>query len=161
MPTYEFRCPQGHEFEKFYRSIGGAEARATCPVCEQPAERIMSAAGFAFKGSGFYLTDYGKNAHRGTEPVSGAPAGEGGSAEPKSEIQRDSQGDAKGEAKGDAKGDAKGESRSETKSDTGSGGSLSATSGASSTAASGDSKPAATKSAESKPASPPKKSKGE
>jgi putative FmdB family regulatory protein len=64
MPTYEFRCPQGHEFEKFYRSISGAEAQAACPQCGEIAERMMSAAGFAFKGSGFYLTDYGKNAHR-------------------------------------------------------------------------------------------------
>ena len=64
MPTYEFRCPDGHEFEKFYRSISGAESQAACPFCGQPAERMMSAAGFAFKGSGFYLTDYGKNAHR-------------------------------------------------------------------------------------------------
>ena len=68
MPTYEFRCPDGHEFEKFYRSIGGAESQAGCPVCGKPAERMMSAAGFAFKGSGFYLTDYGKNAHRGEAP---------------------------------------------------------------------------------------------
>jgi putative FmdB family regulatory protein len=65
MPTYEFRCPEGHDFEKFYRSISGAEAQAACPVCGKPAERRISAAGFAFKGSGFYLTDYGKNAHRG------------------------------------------------------------------------------------------------
>jgi putative FmdB family regulatory protein len=81
MPTYEFRCPQGHEFEKFYRTIGSAEAQAICPECQLPAERVMSAAGFAFKGSGFYLTDYGKNAHRdkGTaEPRTGAPAGESG-----------------------------------------------------------------------------------
>jgi putative FmdB family regulatory protein len=68
MPTYEFRCPEGHEFEKFYRSIGGAESTAACPVCGERAERMMSAAGFAFKGSGFYLTDYGKNAHRGEAP---------------------------------------------------------------------------------------------
>ena len=68
MPTYEFRCPEGHEFEKFYRSIGGAESTALCPVCGERAERMMSAAGFAFKGSGFYLTDYGKNAHRGEAP---------------------------------------------------------------------------------------------
>ena len=68
MPTYEFRCPDGHEFEKFYRSISGAESLAVCAVCGQPAERMMSAAGFAFKGSGFYLTDYGKNAHRGEAP---------------------------------------------------------------------------------------------
>jgi putative FmdB family regulatory protein len=88
MPTYEFRCPQGHEFEKFYRSISGAEAQAACPQCGEIAERMMSAAGFAFKGSGFYLTDYGKNAHRekGTsDPKSAAPAeGSKGDA-PKSE----------------------------------------------------------------------------
>ena len=64
MPTYEFRCPRGHEFEKFYRTISRAEAQAACPQCGELAERILSPAGFAFKGSGFYLTDYGKNAHR-------------------------------------------------------------------------------------------------
>jgi putative FmdB family regulatory protein len=79
MPTYEFRCPQGHEFEKLYRTISGAEAQAVCPQCGQIGARLMSAAGFAFKGSGFYLTDYGKNAHRekGTpEPSTSAPAGD-------------------------------------------------------------------------------------
>ena len=65
MPTYEFRCPAGHDFEKFYRTISGAESAPVCPVCGKVAERKMSATGFAFKGSGFYLTDYGKNAHRG------------------------------------------------------------------------------------------------
>jgi putative FmdB family regulatory protein len=83
MPTYEFRCPQGHEFEKFYRSIGGAEAQAACPVCGVPSERMMSATGFAFKGSGFYLTDYGKNAHRekGTPTSASSPSGEGAKSE--------------------------------------------------------------------------------
>ena len=89
MPTYEFRCPDGHEFEKFYRSIGGAESQAACPVCEKPAERMMSAAGFAFKGSGFYLTDYGKNAHRGEAPPdaksAAAAAGDSPADAPKSD----------------------------------------------------------------------------
>lgn len=75
MPTYEYRCPEGHEFERFYRKISEAEASVICPTCGKPAERQLSAgAGLLFKGSGFYLTDYGKNAHRG----SGAkPTGEG------------------------------------------------------------------------------------
>lgn len=68
MPTYEFRCSQSHVFEKLYRTISGAEAQAKCPECGQSAERVMSAAGFSFKGSGFYLTDYGKNAHREKSP---------------------------------------------------------------------------------------------
>src|SRR5215475_11680481 len=72
MPTYEYRCPDGHDFEKFFRKISDAQGDVTCPVCGKVAERRMSAgAGLLFKGSGFYLTDYGKNAHRGDKPASG------------------------------------------------------------------------------------------
>ena len=65
MPTYEYRCPNGHDFEKFFRSISSAEAEraVACPVCGAIALRQLSSAGLQFKGSGFYLTDYGKNAH--------------------------------------------------------------------------------------------------
>ena len=76
MPTYEFRCPLGHEFERFYRSIGTAEAQTTCPECGQTAERFMSlGGGLVFKGSGFYLTDYGKNAHQKKAPTDSKPEG--------------------------------------------------------------------------------------
>ncbi|MES2178769.1 MAG: zinc ribbon domain-containing protein [Gemmatimonadota bacterium] len=85
MPTYEFRCPEGHEFEKFYRSIGTAESAAACPTCGKAAERMMSATGFAFKGSGFYLTDYGKNAHRGEAP----PSASGGETASKDAAPKD------------------------------------------------------------------------
>jgi putative FmdB family regulatory protein len=62
MPTYEFRCPKGHEFEKFYRSISGAPLEVACPTCGLIAERQMSSGGgLVFKGSGFYITDYGKD----------------------------------------------------------------------------------------------------
>jgi len=65
MPTYEFRCPDGHEFEKFYRKIIDAPSEQACPECGKLAMRLVSGgAGLLFKGSGFYLTDYGKNAHR-------------------------------------------------------------------------------------------------
>lgn len=74
MPTYEYRCPEGHDFERFFRTISAAEPQVACPECGKMAERRMSAgAGLLFKGSGFYLTDYGKNAHRssGSAPKSG------------------------------------------------------------------------------------------
>jgi putative FmdB family regulatory protein len=62
MPTYEFRCPSGHDFEKFYRSIAAAPSEVTCPQCGKVAARQMSAGGgLVFKGSGFYITDYGKD----------------------------------------------------------------------------------------------------
>ena len=61
MPLYEFRCPNGHDFERFYRSINTAAAEERCPVCGAIAARQMSLAGLVFKGSGFYITDYGKD----------------------------------------------------------------------------------------------------
>lgn len=79
MPTYEFRCPSGHDFEKFYRSIGSAPTEVRCPTCEKVAARQMSAGGgLVFKGSGFYITDYGKDGKKSQTPpvkaVEGATA---------------------------------------------------------------------------------------
>ncbi len=80
MPTYEFRCPKGHEFEKFYRSISGAPSEVACPTCGKKSERQISAGGgLVFKGSGFYITDYGKDGKKPqTSPV--AKTGESASA---------------------------------------------------------------------------------
>ena len=62
MPTYEFTCPNGHDFEKFFRTISGGVSELPCPVCGAIAVRKISAgAGLMFKGTGFYITDYGKD----------------------------------------------------------------------------------------------------
>ena len=80
MPTYDFRCPDGHEFEKFYRKISDAKSELPCPECGKLATRLVSGgAGLLFKGSGFYLTDYGKNAHRKPAPSSGGSDGKASS----------------------------------------------------------------------------------
>ena len=78
MPTYEFRCANGHTFDEFHK-ISDAPRTATCPVCGAEAVRAISGgAGLVFKGSGFYLTDYGKNAHRTSGPAAGGESkGEG------------------------------------------------------------------------------------
>lgn len=98
MPTYEFRCPDGHQFEKFYRKISDAAMELPCPECGKLATRLVSGgAGLLFKGSGFYLTDYGKNAHRKAAPS----GGESKSTDSKSnESAGTSSGDSKG---GDAR----------------------------------------------------------
>jgi putative FmdB family regulatory protein len=62
MPTYDFRCPKGHQFEHFFRTISSAELLFKCPQCGEWAERLVSGgSGLVFKGSGFYITDYGKD----------------------------------------------------------------------------------------------------
>ena len=60
MPTYEYACPEGHAFEKFQKMTD--KPRARCPTCGRAASRkISGGAGLVFKGSGFYITDYGKD----------------------------------------------------------------------------------------------------
>jgi putative FmdB family regulatory protein len=59
MPTYEYACQKcGHRFEQM-QSIT-AKALKKCPSCGKTAlQRLFGAgAGFIFKGSGFYATDY-------------------------------------------------------------------------------------------------------
>jgi putative FmdB family regulatory protein len=62
MPTYEYRCPEGHDFEDFVLKMSDARSELPCPTCGKVAARRMSAgSGLLFKGSGFYITDYGKD----------------------------------------------------------------------------------------------------
>ena len=76
MPTYEYQCPEGHVFEKFQKMSD--KPRAKCPVCGKPATRkISGGAGLVFKGSGFYITDYGKDGKGPRKPEKdAAPAAE-------------------------------------------------------------------------------------
>jgi putative FmdB family regulatory protein len=60
MPTYEYRCPDGHLFDKFQKMTDRPQAK--CPICGKPASRkISGGAGLVFRGTGFYITDYGKD----------------------------------------------------------------------------------------------------
>src|SRR5205814_9252780 len=87
MPTYEFRCPEGHEFEKFYRSIAAAPREVHCPVCGKMAERQLSAGGgLLFKGSGFYITDYGKDGKKPQKSAATEPSASGSSEASQSET---------------------------------------------------------------------------
>ena len=124
MPTYEFRCPDGHVFDKFYRSISAAEAEVPCPTCGKPAARqISGGAGLQFKGSGFYLTDYGKNAHRsgGAKPAGASgegkaggdaagPSTSGDSAKPAASAEGASGGSSSGTSSGTSAGTSSGSS---------------------------------------------------
>ena len=84
MPTYEYRCPEGHEFELFQRMSD--EPGAACPECGKPAERLLSAGGgLLFKGEGFYITDYRsaeykKKAEADSKKSSGSSGSDGGSS---------------------------------------------------------------------------------
>jgi putative FmdB family regulatory protein len=87
MPTYEYRCEAcGHELELF-QGITEAPKRK-CPACKKSKLRrkIGGGAGFLFKGSGFYLTDYRsdsykKGADADAKPPSDAPKADAAKSE--------------------------------------------------------------------------------
>ena len=59
MPIYEYRCPNGHVFERFQSMT--APAPETCDICgAAPLELVLYPVAIHYKGSGFYSTDYGK-----------------------------------------------------------------------------------------------------
>jgi putative FmdB family regulatory protein len=61
LPLYEYKCEKcGNQFEKIEKH--SAPTTQKCPKCGAKAQRMISAAGIQFKGSGWYVTDYkGKN----------------------------------------------------------------------------------------------------
>lgn len=76
MPTYEYRCPNGHTFELFQRMSDSPPAE--CEVCgASPVERVLFAPAIHYKGSGFYSTDYGRGRKRSD---GSAASGEGGAS---------------------------------------------------------------------------------
>ena len=88
MPIYEYRCSQcGHELEVMQKISEAALTR--CPSCSADTlVKLVSAAGFQLKGSGWYATDF----RGGSKP---AAKGDAPSEAPKAEA-----------AASDAKGDA-------------------------------------------------------
>ena len=94
MPTYEYRCPNGHVFEKLQKMSD--KPRTKCPTCGKLAERLISGgAGLVFKGSGFYITDYGKDGKGPRKAPSESPA----VSETKSETKTDTKPESKKETK--------------------------------------------------------------
>ena len=59
MPIYEYKCKKcGSHFEK--RQSVSEEPLKVCEHCEGELEKHWSLSGFAFKGEGWYVTDYSK-----------------------------------------------------------------------------------------------------
>ena len=59
MPTYDYECSACGEVSEFFQTISEAH-KTTCPQCgKKKLKRLIGGgAGFIFKGSGFYITDY-------------------------------------------------------------------------------------------------------
>ncbi len=82
MPIYEYECNDcGHQMEALQKVSD--DPLKDCPECGKPGlRRLVSAAGFRLKGSGWYETDFkGKNEKKanlaGKDGAPTKPAGSG------------------------------------------------------------------------------------
>ncbi len=105
MPLYEFRCEScGHETETIL--LFSDPLPTICETCGGPLKKLLSAPAVQFKGSGFYLTDYGRagsaanSGARDRDAASAAAeAKPSGDAKPSGEGKSSGEGRTSGEAK--------------------------------------------------------------
>ncbi|MBK9979068.1 MAG: zinc ribbon domain-containing protein [Gemmatimonadetes bacterium] len=103
MPTYEFRCPDGSIIERIFK-ISEVPSEIPAPDGSGMAVRIISGgAALIFKGSGFYITDYGKDGKKDQRTASSPSESSSGKSESKGDSKSESKGDSKSESKGESK----------------------------------------------------------
>jgi putative FmdB family regulatory protein len=103
MPLYEYRCRQCERlFDRLERVSDLRDG--TCPDCGGAATRLLGAPALQFKGSGWYVNDYGKG--NGSQPEK--------TSEPAA-AAKDSGGDTKTEQKTEKKPEKKPAKGSESK----------------------------------------------
>jgi putative FmdB family regulatory protein len=73
MPIYEYKCENGHVFDVMQKL--SEDPLTTCVECSAPVRKVLQPVSIAFKGSGFYSTDYKGDGSQKTEPAKNGDAG--------------------------------------------------------------------------------------
>jgi putative FmdB family regulatory protein len=103
MPIYEYRCTECGFQDEYLQKISEPPL-TVCPSCGKPKfAKMISAAGFQLKGSGWYATDF----KGGARPAKDK-------AEPKPEAKSDAKAETKAESKSESKPEAKAEAKAAT-----------------------------------------------
>jgi putative FmdB family regulatory protein len=122
MPLYEYHCSKCDKNFDVIQKFSDVPL-TTHEDCGGAVERVLSAPAFQFKGSGWYVTDYGKGGnkpgtlsdHAAAEKKTGDSGKNSGDSEKKSGDLKPA--DSKSESKSESKSDSKSESKSESKTD--------------------------------------------
>ena len=93
MPTYEYECDAcQHNFDEFQSFT--EKPLKKCPKCGKPKLRRLfgSGAGFIFKGSGFYQTDYRSESYQAAAKAEQPAADKSSDTGEKSSAKADTNG---------------------------------------------------------------------
>lgn len=91
MPIYEYQCSAcGHHLEAFQKISD--TPLTDCPKCHKSTlNKLISAAGFQLKGTGWYATDYSRKGKTKEAEAGGkADSGSDGKTDSKSDSKTDS-----------------------------------------------------------------------
>ena len=98
MPIYEYRCSECGFQDEYLQKVSDPPM-TVCPSCGKATfQKLLSAAGFQLKGSGWYATDFRNSGTKAAKPASSKP-------------------EAGGETKQEAKAEAKPATSQKTKSE--------------------------------------------
>lgn len=78
MPLYEYQCQSCGERSEVLQRMSDPPLE-TCDTCGGPLTKLISAPAFQFKGTGWYVTDYGKGDGKGAK--GGGDGSDGGSSD--------------------------------------------------------------------------------
>lgn len=80
MPLYEYRCKKCDRVFEVMQKFSDAPVTSH-QDCGGEVEKLISTPSFQFKGSGWYITDYGRSG-KGGEKTNGKTDGAGGESKP-------------------------------------------------------------------------------
>src|SRR5688572_24429338 len=105
MPIYEYRCTScGHQ-QEFLQKVSDAPV-VICTACGKATfAKMLTAAGFQLKGSGWYATDFKSSGSAPAAKAAAAPSDEKAAGEGKGESKVDSKAESKTESKAESKAD--------------------------------------------------------
>jgi putative FmdB family regulatory protein len=97
MPIYEYQCSECGQKKEALQKLSDAPLK-DCPACGKPTlTKLISAAGFQLKGSGWYVTDFrgGKSTKPETEKSSAKASGDSKAGGDRNSNSSDKSGESK------------------------------------------------------------------
>jgi len=99
VPIYEYRCKRCGASVEVIQRITDPPLRK-CRDCSGPLEKLVSVSSFQLKGSGWYMTDYGRTSRTSAAREGGGEKGPKSSEKPATEGAKDSSSSGKPAAEG-------------------------------------------------------------